>query len=216
MVSPFEIFRKPLNLYRFIAGSYINGQWIEGGSVTMSTNMITGNVLNLGLIINGVVTGWVQSFSISQENTMNLLKNSLKTIPGIRDVFISENFLSFVIISENNVFIEIPYANMFGGISQPITTIQNNPQKLLITASVQPARGEELMSLPEGRRERIKYALFTSTPIELIHDSVNPDQIEIYGERYEVVQVEIWQNNPSVFGIVNHYKFFAMALEAIP
>lgn len=88
-----------------------------------------------------------------------------------------------------------------------------------ITASIQPTTGEEMLSLPEGRRNRKTYTLFTSTPIEVIHglnDSINPDEVEIFGERYEVVQVEVWQNNPPVFGIVNHYKFYASALEAIP
>ena len=85
-----------------------------------------------------------------------------------------------------------------------------------ITASVQPTTGEEMLSIPEGRRNRKTYSLFTNPDIEVIHGGANPDQILIYGERYEVVRVEIWQNNPPVFGIVNHYKFYAQALEAIP
>lgn len=123
-MTPFEIFRIPLNLYRKNAGAYVNGQWIEGGETV------------------------------------------------------------------------IP-----------------------ITASVQPTTGEEMLSIPEGRRNRKAYALFTSTKIEVIHglnNSTNPDQIEIFGERFEVVRVEPWQNNPPVFGIVNHFKFYASALEAIP
>lgn len=122
-MSPFEIFRVPLNIYRKSIGSYINGRWVEG----------------------------------------------VETI--------------------------IP-----------------------ITASIQPTIGEEMLSLPEGRRNRKTYSLFTSTPIDVIHglnNSANPDQIEIYGERFEVTRVEVWQNNPPVFGVVNHYKFYASALEAI-
>lgn len=87
-----------------------------------------------------------------------------------------------------------------------------------ITASVQPTTGEEMLSIPEGRRNRKTYSLFTSTKIDVIHglnNSTNPDQIEIYGGRYEIVRVEIWQNNPHVFGIVNHYKFYAQEIEAI-
>lgn len=89
---------------------------------------------------------------------------------------------------------------------------------IVITASIQPTTGEEMLSIPEGRRNRKTYSLFTSTPIEVIHglnNSTNPDQIEIYGERYEIVRVEVWQNNPPVFGIVNHFKFYASAFEAI-
>ena len=87
---------------------------------------------------------------------------------------------------------------------------------IVITASIQPTTGEDMLSIPEGRRNRKTYALFTSTKIEVIHTGANPDQVVIFGERYEVIKVEIWQNNPPVFGIVNHYKFLASALEAIP
>lgn len=121
MVSPFEIFRIPVNLYRKAAGTYVNGIWVEGGETL-----------------------------------------------------------------------------------------------IVITASIQPTTGEEMLSLPEGRRNRKTYSLFTSTKINLISTGTNPDQVEIFGERFEVVRVEPWQNNPPVFGIVNHFKFFAQALEAIP
>jgi hypothetical protein len=122
-MTPFEIFRVPLNIYRKSAGSYVNGLWVEGSETT------------------------------------------------------------------------IP-----------------------ITASIQPASGEEMLSLPEGRRNRKTYCLFTSTKIELIRgsgNSTNPDQIQIYGERYEIIKVEPWQNNPAVFSITNHYRIIASALEAI-
>lgn len=123
-MTPFEIFRMPLSLYRKSPGVYVNGEWVEGTETL------------------------------------------------------------------------IP-----------------------ITASVQPTTGEEMLSLPEGRRNKKTYSLFTSSKIEVIHglnNSTNPDQIQIYGERYEIVQVEVWKNNPPIFGIVNHYKFYASALEAIP
>jgi hypothetical protein len=86
-----------------------------------------------------------------------------------------------------------------------------------ITASIQPTTGEDVLSIPEGRRNSKSYALFTSTEIETIHASntANPDQIEIYGERFEIIKVEIWQNNPAVFWITNHFKMIAIKLEAI-
>ena len=120
-MTPFEIFRIPLSLYRKAAGTYINGIWVEGAETL------------------------------------------------------------------------IP-----------------------ITASVQPTTGEEMLSLPEDRRNSKSYALFTSTKVEVIHTGANPDQIVIFGERYEVIRVEPWQNRPAVFGIINHYKFYAVKLEAIP
>ena len=119
-MTPFEIFRKPLNLYRQNIGSFVNGVWVS-----------TGETL------------------------------------------------------------------------------------ILITASVQPTTGEEMLSLPENRRNRKIYSLFTSTKIEVIHTGINPDQIDINGERYEIFQVEPWQNRTDIFGIINHFKFYASSLEAL-
>lgn len=119
-MSPFEIFRKPLNLYRQNIGSYVNGVWVSTGETLIA-----------------------------------------------------------------------------------------------ITASVQPTSGEEMLSIPEARRNRKIYSFFTSTKIEVIHNGTNPDQIEINGERFEIFQVEPWQNRNDVFGIINHYKFYASSMEAI-
>lgn len=93
--------------------------------------------------------------------------------------------------------------------------IQIGETALAITASIQPTTGEEILSLPEARRNRKTYALFTSTKINLLLPLRNPDQIVIFGERYEIIRVEPWQNNPAVFSIINHYKFYASAIEAI-
>lgn len=120
-MTPFEIFRKPINLYRKVAGAYVSGIWVEGAEVL-----------------------------------------------------------------------------------------------ILITASVQPTTGEEMLSIPEARRNRKSYALYTSTKIEVIHTGKNPDQVLIDGKRFEVIKVDIWQNNPTVFNVVNHYKFLVSALEATP
>lgn len=82
-----------------------------------------------------------------------------------------------------------------------------------ITASIQPTTGEDTQLVPEGRNPQKTYKLYTSTPIKTISDT-NPDQIEIFGERYEVIQVFPWQNNAN-FAIVNHYKFIAMLIDPL-
>ena len=87
---------------------------------------------------------------------------------------------------------------------------------LPFTASIQPTTGEELLSLPEGRRDRKTYALFTSTKLNVARTGINPDLVTVFGEVYEVVKVDIWQNRPDIFGIINHYKVIVSALEAIP
>lgn len=94
--------------------------------------------------------------------------------------------------------------------------VEGSETLIPITASIQPTTGEDLLSLPEGRRNKKTYSLFTSTDVNLIVSGKNPDQVVIFGERYEVVRVEPWQNNPPIFGVVNHFKFYAQALEAIP
>jgi hypothetical protein len=73
-----------------------------------------------------------------------------------------------------------------------------------ITASVQPIVGEELQSLPEARRAKKNYRLFTSVRLNTV-TSQNPDRVIIGSETYEVYEVYPWQNN-SNFTIVNHYE----------
>lgn len=82
-----------------------------------------------------------------------------------------------------------------------------------ITASIQPTTGEDTQLVPEGRNISKTYKLYTSTPIRPVTDQ-NPDQIDIFGQRYEVVQVFPWQNN-SNFALVNHYKFIAFLLDPL-
>lgn len=94
--------------------------------------------------------------------------------------------------------------------------IEGATTPISITASIQPTTGEELLSLPEGRRDRKTYAIFTSTKLYVARPGINPDFVTIFGEKYEVVKVDIWQNNPPIFSIINHYKCIVSALEAIP
>ncbi len=95
--------------------------------------------------------------------------------------------------------------------------IEGTETAIPITASVQPLTGEDVLLLPEGRRNSKSYALFTSTPIKTLNtnNTKNTDQIQIFGERFEIIKVEIWQNNPSVFAVTNHYKMIVVKLEAI-
>ena len=76
------------------------------------------------------------------------------------------------------------------------------------TASVQPLSGEELQSLPEERRNKKTYKLYTSTKLETVN-SQNPDRVIIYTETYEVFRVDIWQNN-----IINHYEIYVSKIDA--
>jgi len=72
--------------------------------------------------------------------------------------------------------------------------------------SKQPLSGKDMLSLPEGRRDRESYLIYTSTQLMSadINGQENPDLIVIDGNDFEIINVEPWQN-----GIYNHYKAIA-------
>ena len=78
-----------------------------------------------------------------------------------------------------------------------------------IRASVQPARPSDIEALPEGRRESTVFRLYTSTQMRMLPLSGepldNPDQVELYGDRFEIMGEANWQNN-----VINHYKYLAV------
>lgn len=212
-MTPFEIFRKPVTLYRKNSGSYVNGFWVESTSFTLSAGLSIGNVI--AATVNNISTGPI-FYTGSSINTMNLLAAAiLAVVSKLSQVIVSTDGLTLTVIPyQNNI--AIINSVFLSGMNAPTATISNSTVAIPITASVQPTTGEEMLSIPEGRRNRKSYALFTSTDVEVIHNGVNPDTALIYGELYEIVQVWVWQNNPIVFGIINHYKFIAVAMEAIP
>ncbi|MBC3540656.1 hypothetical protein ACFSC6_12260 [Rufibacter sediminis] len=87
--------------------------------------------------------------------------------------------------------------------------IEGNPVATTILASVQPAKPEDLQSLPENRRALATYKVYTDAELFGVLEGVrNPDILVIYGEDYEIAQVGIWQN-----GLVNHYKALAVRVQ---
>ena len=73
-----------------------------------------------------------------------------------------------------------------------------------IKASVQAMTGEDMETLPEGRRASSGYWVFTSTLIKTVDtdgSDENPDIVVIEGEDYEAVTLERWRNK-----IINHYR----------
>lgn len=74
-----------------------------------------------------------------------------------------------------------------------------------IFASCQPLKPEEVQLLPEGRRDDGgTFRIYTDDVLQTI-TSENPDQIEIFGNRYEVFEQERWGNN-----IINHNKYLTL------
>ena len=64
-----------------------------------------------------------------------------------------------------------------------------------IRACVQPLRGRDLLSLPEGRRGDDTRVVYTTTLLRVVTPSGAADKVTIDGEVFEVVHVAPW-NEP--------------------
>lgn len=76
-----------------------------------------------------------------------------------------------------------------------------------VQTSVQPTNNNDVIKLPEGRRLNQSYALYTAVPLIAAIDGVNSDKVVIYGQTYEIMHTEAWQNS-----IINHYKSIAVRM----
>jgi|GEM_PF-7105370 len=215
-LSPFEVFRTPIIIRRFTQGFYLNGIWQEGSQVVLSTILIIGNVVNITL--NGIALTPIP-FTTNIATTMALIQTALEAQPNIQQVDISLDFLTITVIplEPNLSFLSVFVVS--GGVSQPTVSIANSPFLIQATASVQPIKGEEVMLIPEGRRDHEYFKMYTSTEIFGL-TTQNPDQIQVlkspfYPTVFEVVLIDPWENN-SNFNIVNHYKYFCMKLQPLP
>lgn len=88
-----------------------------------------------------------------------------------------------------------------GGEWQP-----GNITPFIIRASVQPAKGEDVMTLPENRRTAAVYKIFTETELRTAKEGAhNSDIILLNNEEYEIMAVSRWQNR-----IIPHYQALAV------
>lgn len=81
------------------------------------------------------------------------------------------------------------------GVSQPTVDAS-----LMITASIQPATGQDLLRLPEGRRTNLTRVIFTTTEL-LTGDQGEPNEADLViidGLSWEVQHVERWQDADGV------------------
>jgi hypothetical protein len=78
-----------------------------------------------------------------------------------------------------------------------------------VTCSVQPASGQDLQTLPEGRRLLQTYKIFTDVEhMTVLEQKNNPDIVQIDGEPYEIVSAQAWQN-----AIIPHFASLAQRLQ---
>jgi len=76
------------------------------------------------------------------------------------------------------------------------------PADIPITASVQPAPGDVRKNVPEGYDTDSTFVLFTSTElITATEGGDTQDQITLFGQVYDVIQVDKWQND-----VISHYR----------
>jgi hypothetical protein len=204
-MTPFEVFRTPILIRRFTQGFYLNGIWQEGSQVTLSGNLVLGNIIIV--TINGVGIPPI-TFTTSHLVTMNLIKAAiLSTIPNIQQVDLTNSNLTMTIIP---VQPSLSFVNAFAisGVGHPTVTILNSPTIIPATASVQPL-GKDVALVPEGRRDKSTFKMYTSTEIFGV-TTQNPDQVTVLkapftGLVFVVININEWQNN-STFNIINHYK----------
>lgn len=72
-----------------------------------------------------------------------------------------------------------------------------------IQASVQPLTPREMEMLPEGRRNRESYRLYTQSYLKTIEENLeNPSTVKIEHEYFEVFSRATWNND-----IIPHYKY---------
>ena len=119
-LSPFEVFRTPIEIRRFTQGFYYNGVWQEGSQIVLSTILINGNIVNI--TYNGVILSPI-TFTTSVAITMGLIQAALQAQPNVDQVDISADNLTITIVPlEPN----LSFVNSFtvtGGASQPTITI---------------------------------------------------------------------------------------------
>ena len=87
--------------------------------------------------------------------------------------------------------------------------VEGTESTFFIQGTWQPLTGEELNTLPEGRRGNGGYALFTETELQNRQDGISPDIVEVNGRDFEVINVELWQNS-----IIPHYRVICASKEA--
>lgn len=82
--------------------------------------------------------------------------------------------------------------------------VAGSTSTLTIQASIQPVSGEDLKSLPEGRRLDDFVKVYTDSNLQSLQEvsTVQQDRLTWRGHTYECISVDARQ-----MGIINHYKY---------
>ena len=86
--------------------------------------------------------------------------------------------------------------------------VEGAESTITIQASVQPVTGQDMVSVPEGRRASDVVKVYTDSDLFAQGDAgsgQSPDRIVYLGKDYEVFTKDVNQN-----GVINHYKYYAV------
>lgn len=85
--------------------------------------------------------------------------------------------------------------------------VEGSTTPITFDASIQPASPKEMELLPEARRQSATFSLFTDTQLLVANSGAqtNADRVTLFGETYEILWCNIWQNN-----VIPHYHALAV------
>ena len=80
----------------------------------------------------------------------------------------------------------------------------STPSSITIQASVQPATGEDIKALPEGRRLDDYVKVYTDSDLQMLQESTGkqPDRLTWRGHTYECISADVRQ-----MSVINHFKY---------
>jgi len=86
--------------------------------------------------------------------------------------------------------------------------VEGSETTLSIQASIQPVSGQDMVSIPEGRRSSDMVKVYTDTSLFSQGDAgsgQSPDRVVWLGKDYEIYTKDVRQ-----MGVISHYKYFAI------
>ena len=82
--------------------------------------------------------------------------------------------------------------------------VAGSPSTITIQASIQPATGEDIKALPEGRRLDDYVKVYTDADLQVLEEvnGLQPDKLTWRGHTYECISSDVRQ-----MGVINHFKY---------
>jgi hypothetical protein len=86
--------------------------------------------------------------------------------------------------------------------------VEGSETTLTIQASIQPVSGQDMVSVPEGRRSSDMVKVYTDTDLFSQGDAgsgQSPDRVVWRSKEYEIYTKDVNQSD-----VINHYKYYAI------